>query len=134
MVTYISVPVPDYLVPAVMTFIMEQSEPKSSAPLKPWSALELAQLWKASGKPVREFLAALSSLPDTLVPTSSLMKVMTSNTSTAQFAGMMGAFGRRCANHHGGRKPFEYEWDVNAREYQYRMPSYIAAVLAALPV
>jgi hypothetical protein len=59
---------------------------------------------------------------------------MTSNTSTAQFAGMMGAFGRRCANHHGGRQPFEREWDTIAREYQYKMPSGIAAVIAALPI
>ena len=132
MVNYINVPVPDHLVPAVMTLIAGNM-PKQTAPIpKSWTPTELRKLWADSGEPVREFLAALSAVPGAWVPTSTLNKSMTHNKSTTQFAGMMGAFGRRLKNRYGGRLPFEREWDVNAREYQYLMPGEIAAVVSTL--
>lgn len=123
MAAYVQVPVPKHLVIAVMRFITSQEQTEAQ-----W----LRKLWTESKPPIREFLSILAASPGDWVTHANMLLSMNKNTTEASFAGMLGAFGRRCKHRYGGMVPFEKEFDESTHEHKYLMTPEMAVNILAL--
>ena len=82
-------------------------------------------------KPMRKVLRALYKAETEWLPLAMLQDV--AGYSPAQFAGLMGAFGRRLANTEGYDSDaafFEYDWDEDGETWNYRLPETVREALA----
>ena len=82
-------------------------------------------------KPMKKVLRALYKAETEWLPLATLQDV--AGYSPAQFAGLMGAFGRRLANTEGYDSEaefFEYDWDDDGETWNYRLPETVREALA----
>ena len=82
-------------------------------------------------RPMRAVLKALYDADSEYVTTASLLKVAGYG-SGHQFAGLMGAFGRRLANTLGHEPQawfFAYRWNDDERAWEYRLPDTVREAL-----
>ena len=82
-------------------------------------------------KPMKKVLTALYEAETERLPLATLQDV--AGYSPAQFAGLMGAFGRRLANTEGFDSEaefFEYDWDEDEETWTYRLPETVREALA----
>ena len=82
-------------------------------------------------KPMKKVLRALYKAETDWLPLAKLHEV--AGYEPAQFAGLMGAFGRRLANTEGFDSEadfFEYEWDDDQETWSYRLPETVREALA----
>ena len=84
--------------------------------------------------PMRKVLAYIAARPGKNVAGDELAKVLGKTDRGHSIAGMMGAFGKRMKNRHGGRWPFEAKWNAVDARWEYCMPASIAAVISKLAV
>jgi hypothetical protein len=80
--------------------------------------------------PFRATMKALSDAYPEWVPIADLHQA--SDYTSAQFAGLMGAFGRRLSHTQGYDEEahfFEYEWDDNTGAWKYRLPETVHEAL-----
>lgn len=138
---YVQIPVPEHLVPDVMALIVARTEATAaaapsvveSASADFLTASEVQKAWEASALPMRKVLAYLAARPGKNVAGDELAtKVLGKTDRGHSIAGMMGAFGKRMKNRHGGRWPFEAKWNAIDARWEYCMPASIAAVLSKL--
>lgn len=123
MSNYINVPVPEHLVPAVMTLISEQMTPAPVATSgAEWSESELRKLWNESGPRMKKILALLAENGKKAVPGGDLAKVIGKEKKGHSISGMMGALGRRLKHRHGGKRPFAGHWNADLHRWEYVMP------------
>ena len=82
-------------------------------------------------KPMKKVLRALYEAHTECLPLATLQDV--AGYSPPQFAGLMGAFGRRLANTEGYDSEaafFEYNWDEDGETWNYRLPDTVREALA----
>ena len=82
-------------------------------------------------KPMKKVMRALYEAETEWLPLATLQEV--ASYTPAQFAGLMGAFGRRMANTEGYDSEadfFEYEWDEGKETWCYRLPETVRKALA----
>ena len=82
-------------------------------------------------KPMKKVLRALYEAETEPVPLATLQDV--AGYTPAQFAGLMGAFGRRLANTEGFDSEasfFEYDWEEDEETWTYRLPETVREALA----
>ena len=82
-------------------------------------------------KPMKKVLRALYDAYPEWLARPTLLEV--AGYSPSQFAGLMGAFGRRMANTEGYDSEaefFEYEWDEAGEVWNYRLPESVREALA----
>lgn len=122
MINYVQVPVPQHLVPAVMSLITQSTEevPRTAA----WTEKELRKLWSESADNIRRTLTLLASNSGNTVSGQTIAReVLGKEDKGHSIAGMMGAFGRRMKGRHKGRSPMTAEYDAQAQEWRYSMVS-----------
>ena len=81
--------------------------------------------------PFKAVLQALFAAGPKYLTTTELITVA-GYSNGHQFAGLMGAFGRRKANTPGNEKEsyfFEYRWKADTAEWEYRLPDSVREVL-----
>ena len=82
-------------------------------------------------KPMKKVMRALYEAHPERLPLATLQDV--AGYSPPQFAGLMGAFGRRLANTEGYDSDvefFEYDWDEDGETWTYRLPDTAREALA----
>lgn len=137
---YVQIPVPEHLVPDVMALIVARTEATAATPAPSvgsasfLTASEVPKAWEASAMPMRKVLAYIAARPGKNVAGDELAKVLGKTDRGHSIAGMMGAFGKRMKNRHGGRWPFEAKWNAVDARWEYCMPASIAAVISKLAV
>lgn len=158
MTTYISIPVPEHLVPDVMAFIVlknatpvshsggaaneaagvapvvnavlaEQSVAPTGARLI--TPAEVPKVWSDSGAQMRLVLGYLAKRPGQRVSGDELaQRALGKQDRGHTIAGMMGAVGRRLKHRHGGRWPLEATWNAADKRWEYCMPAELACEFA----
>lgn len=122
MTQYVQVPVPEHLVPAVMSLIMKGVT--QEAPSLAWSEKEIRRIWSESAENMRRALVLLASNSGSPVSGTTIAReALGISEKGYTVAGMMGAFSRRMKGRHGGRNPIVAEFDSLDRTWRYSIVS-----------
>lgn len=123
---YVMMAIPAELVPAVVELVEGQDRafPGLSVAIAAsedgfvygWDANAVRRAYKESADKMRAILRFLASRPDQEVSTEEIAEAIDAKFGWNTVAGMLGAFGRRCANRYGKPKPmWEYRYDDRGR-------------------
>jgi hypothetical protein len=134
MTNYVSVPVPEHLVPAVMLLITDslakQPTRIQEVVTTDWTEPELQRMWDESGVPMRRTLVLLAQNAGLPVPMSQIAKTLGKPPKGHQVAGMMGAFGRRLKNRYNRTKwPFAVIQNAIGGYWEYVMAHDVAKII-----
>ena len=122
---YVMMAVPAELVSAVAEFIEGPRGSKASGAVRPpdpggfvqgWARPAVRRAYRESGDGMREVLDFLARHPDREVSSYELADAIEAKYGWNTVAGMLGAFGRRCANRYGLKRPmWEFRHDASGR-------------------
>ena len=141
--SYVQVPVPEHLVPAVYRLIADHEgdhsatggeEVSNSGVGASWSREELDRMYRESPrKSVQVVLRELATRPGEEVRMRDLLepvhKASGKKTTRRTLAGAFGAYGRRVKNRYKKTWPFEAKWNHEHGEMGYTMPEDVAKVI-----
>ena len=135
------VAVPEELAPAVMRFVEGLEDERAQGTggegeegfVHGWSAETVRRAYRESADRMREILDFLAQNPGREVSSSEIADAIEARYGWNTVAGMLGAFGRRCANRYGRSEPmWEVRYDDRDRTL-VRMPRAAAEAILGLP-
>ena len=127
MSNFVMVPVPEERVQDVYALLGKPAESESRRPSPDesqlsdeWSKDEIVRAYRESPATIKQMLRRLAEDSGTWISSDKLYRPL--GYSSHQFAGMMGAFGRRVKNRYSKSEWFfEYRWDDKVGMVVYRM-------------
>ena len=135
MSNYIMVPVPEERVTDVYALLAQAPE-SDSTPVDEmlsadWSEAEIKRCYEESSDTMKRVLRLLAEKPGKRIPSDELYTEI--DHSAHQFAGVMGAFGRRVKNRYSKSDWFfDYQWDSDAGNVVYTMTHKVAVIIVAI--
>jgi hypothetical protein len=124
---YVMMAIPAELVPAVTTFLEGQSSAPSRGEeigaaaeedgfVNGWTSATVRRAYRESADQMRHLLGFLASNPGKEISSYELADAIGAKYGWNTVAGMLGAFGRRCANRYGRPQPmWELRYDRDGR-------------------
>jgi hypothetical protein len=125
--SYVMMAIPAEMVPAVTAFLESQDSGRSQPVptvegnsekgfVHGWNSSSVHRAYKESADQMRVLLGFLARNPGREVSSYELADAIEAKYGWNTVAGMLGAFGRRCANRYGRTEPmWEYRYDPDGR-------------------
>jgi hypothetical protein len=132
---YISVPVPEQHVPAVIELLAQLNREHSPDIAEHIEARQITEsdedlvrrMFDESESTHRRLLLTLAEAGENPLYTSEIAERIGVKTGRKGMAGVFGAFGRRAKHRYEGVKPWQSSWDFERGEASYRMSPEVAS-------